>query len=90
MKYVWKSHYSKALKMLRSSLSNKKKYKWSGKTGAGFIEEDIKEVLISGRNMLYIFFKYNGVFVVRPHDLNLRETKEVIKFLEKKEKGGKP
>lgn len=74
------------LKALRMSYYQKSKNGWSNETGAGFIAEDLVEVGcdVDEQGKIIIDLKNNGDdwWTVRIPELNLRETKELIIFLE--------
>ena len=72
---------SMLLKMLRNSRTRKIKNGWSREAGAGFIESDIKEVKLYGKTFtIYFNFLHHQAFTTA--DLNLRETEELIKWIE--------
>lgn len=79
--YNWKDRKNRLLKMLRMSKKMKEKKGWSRESGAGFIEDDIKFVSMSGKLIKIEFSWGNQDFKV--NDLNLRETEELLKWVEK-------
>ena len=87
-KYEWQSPTTKLLRILRASLAVKKRAKWARDIGAGFIREDIKDVCLANRNTIRV--ELDGLLRIDavPPDFNLRETEELIKFLEEKNNKG--
>jgi len=80
-KYDWKDADSKMLRMLRNSKSLKEKYGWSRDVGAGFVEADLTDATLLTENRILIEFPgWNQK--VKTGDLNLRETEELILFIE--------
>lgn len=82
--YNWKSDKTRMLRMLRNSKTLKEKHGWARETGAGFIADDIMDVQILDKGHLYFRFPCHRQ-AMRIRDLNLRETEEAIKYLEKQE-----
>lgn len=81
--YNWKNDTTKLLRILRASKKVKEKNKWSKKVGAGFIFDDIENVQLHGDKSFTLSFA--GVTqVLRANELNLRETNELILFLERR------
>jgi hypothetical protein len=78
-KYTTKS---RLLKILRNSRTQKKKAGWSREMGAGFVAEDIISVAPDSGGLFFVFSW--GTQTIPVQELNLRETEEAIKFLEKK------
>jgi hypothetical protein len=65
---------------------------WSREGGAGFIMEDIREVRLNADRTLTIMIGGENEtektwlkWTVKTADLNLRETEELIKYLEKRQ-----
>lgn len=89
-KYQFKNDYVKMLKILRMSKTIKVKNGWSRNVGAGFICEDIEDLNLTYkvRDSLHknlIIVKTPAMTMkVYPDELNLRETEEAVKWLEKK------
>ena len=80
-KYDWKNTDSKMLRMLRNSKTLKIKNGWSRNVGAGFVDADLTDATLLTENRILIEFPgWNQK--VKTGDLNLRETEELIKFLE--------
>ena len=78
---VNKSEKQKLIKMLEESIKQKTKDGWSEDIGAGIIAEDIMGVIHNSDGSITITaFDRNRNMKIE--DLNLRETKEVLKFLE--------
>jgi len=83
-KYDFKSEKTRLLKILRMSIRQKKKKGWSENIGVGFIADDLKEVkLDDDKNITLISEGFKQTLKVS--DLNLRETKELLKFVENEE-----
>jgi hypothetical protein len=65
----------------------KRKSGWSGE-GSGFVAEDVQGVEYGGRgaggNIIIIHLRWGYHYKPSPAELNLRETEELIKFLEGK------
>lgn len=80
--YKWKDDKTKMLRMLRNSRTLKVKYGWSRNIGAGFIKDDIKTVHLNSDKTFTIHFNFLHTQTFTTGDLNLRETDEVIKYLE--------
>lgn len=84
-KYDWKNAETKMLRMLRNSKAIKEKNGWSNNVGAGFVKEDLTNAILLANNTILIEFPgWNQK--VKTGDLNLRETNELIKYLEEKSK----
>jgi hypothetical protein len=91
-KYEWRSEHTEILRRLRASLTVKKKLGWSRNIGAGFVAEDLCGVQYLGSTKVIRIFM--GEEMIGPNtliydihsiaDLNLRETEELIKWLEEK------
>jgi len=74
------------------SRTEKIKHNWSRDIGAGFIKEDIEDVMLRSDGSIAIMFTWNKpspkAFALgnyqnfKVSELNLRETEEAIKFLE--------
>ena len=80
-KYDWKNADSKMLRMLRNSKTLKIKNGWSRNVGAGFVDADLTDATLLTENRILIEFPgWNQK--VKTGDLNLRETEELILFLE--------
>lgn len=80
-RYDWKDADSKMLRMLRNSKTLKEKYGWSRNVGAGFVKRDVTDAtLLTEKRIRLEFPGWNQT--VKTGDLNLRETEELIKFLE--------
>ncbi|MCW3994943.1 MAG: hypothetical protein NWE98_02185 [Candidatus Bathyarchaeota archaeon] len=72
-------------KALAMSLHFKQKNNWSRETGAGFIAEDIENIQYNPANKtLTLKFGWGTTQTVTIRDLNLRETEEAIKWIDKK------
>lgn len=84
MVYKYKTIYGRLLKALRNSATYKIKHKWSRECGSGFIAEDVREVKEINTGFK-IRFKWGEQFFETTKELNLRETEELIKFLDGKE-----
>jgi len=83
-KYDFKSEKTRLLKILRMSIRQKEKKGWSENIGAGFIADDLKEVrLDDDKNITLISAGFKQTLKVS--DLNLRETKELLRFIENEE-----
>lgn len=83
-KYNWKDEKTRILRMLRNSRTLKQKNKWSREAGAGFIAEDIQNIWLFDDEHKTLGFRFPWrCQYFKTGDLNLRETEEVIKFLEK-------
>jgi len=81
IKYDWKDDTTRMLRALRNSRTLKVKYGWSRESGAGFISEDIKDASLVGKK-IRIYFNWLHQQDFDTCDLNLRETEELIKYLE--------
>lgn len=80
-KYDWKNADSKMLRMLRNSQSQKIKNGWSRDVGAGFVKADLTNATLLTENRILIELPgWNQK--VKTGDLNLRETEELIKYIE--------
>lgn len=79
--YQWKSDITKLLRILRASLAVKRKSGWSREVSAGFIKEDIGAVSLEEK-YISIMNTEGDYYCVKVNQLNLRETEELIKFLE--------
>ena len=84
--YTYQSDRTKLLKMLRASLTMKKKKGWSRDVGAGFIAEDIKSVILNPDKTVTIKSHYGLHHNPRYSmwSLNLRETEELLRYVEQK------
>ena len=83
MAYNWKSETSNILRILRASRAVKIKAGWSRWIGAGFICDDISRIVLTGKRRFTIDFNWPYKQSFKAHELNLRETEEAIKFLER-------
>jgi hypothetical protein len=79
--YSYKSERTHLIKAIKQSLSVKKKAGWSRDTGPGFICEDILSVRLEGKNIQITTSAFK--MSTPSSEFNLRETKEILKFLEK-------
>jgi len=82
--YNWKDDKTKLLRMLRNSKTKKEKNGWSREVGAGFVKDDLDSIELGPDNTITIrteAFAQTG----KTGDFNLRETEEMIKFLEEKQ-----
>ena len=84
--YNWKNDKTKLLRMLRNSKTLKEKNRWTRKSGAGFIKEDIKSLKL-GSDKTIIVTAETFTVTGKTGDYNLRETEEMIKFLEGENEG---
>ena len=78
-----KKNETKLLKMLRTSKTLKEKNGWSRAMGAGFVKDDLDSISLSHDKTITIVteaFTVTG----KTGDFNLRETEEMIKFVEGK------
>ncbi len=82
-KYNWKNDKTKLLRMLRNSKTKKEKNGWTRASGAGFIKEDIIAVKL-GPDKTIIIMTESFTQTGKTGDFNLRETEEMIRFLEEK------
>lgn len=82
MKYEWKNEATRLLKMLRMSEKRKEQHGWSRNVSAGFIAEDIKEVILNEDKTITVITEA-FTLTQKPIEYNLRETQELIKWLEK-------
>jgi len=83
-KYEWKSDVTKMLRMLRNSRTLKEKFGWSRQVSAGFIAEDITDVVLNpDKTVTVVTEAFN--LTQKPREYNLRETEELIKWLEKQQ-----
>jgi len=83
--YRWKSEKTRLLRILRASRAEKIRQGWSRASGAGFIFEDIESVKLNEDKTITIKFGWGHVQDFKAGDLNLRETEELIEWLEKSE-----
>lgn len=85
-KYHWTSATSRLLRILRASRAAKEKAGWSRHLGAGFIKEDIYDVILVGRGIIAVGIgtseRYVHWLYLHPREINLRENDELIKYLE--------
>ena len=88
---TWKSDITYMLQQLRNSRALKVKAGWSREGGAGFIMEDIRGVHLNPDKTITILTGGENEtektwlpLTVSVGQLNLRETEEVIKYLEKR------
>lgn len=81
-KYEWKNDTSKLLRKLRNSRTLKEKYGWSRDIGTGFIKDDINSVTLNPDGTFTIAFGFNHTQTFTTTDLNLRETEELVRYLE--------
>ena len=79
--YNWKDDKTKLLRMLRNSKTLKEKNGWSREMGAGFIKEDIKSLRLSSDKTITTITE-SFTLTGKTGDFNLRETEEMVKFLE--------
>lgn len=79
--YSWKDDTTKMLRMLRNSKTLKEKHGWSPDTGTGFTKEDIKDVHLNDKTIT-VHFKWSHIQNFETKDFNLRETCELIEYLE--------
>jgi len=83
---VWHSPWTKMIKGLKHSLAMKRNRGWSRKIGAGFICEDVasvREVPSDSERMKYeIALKDGTRMETHAEELNLRETEELLAFVE--------
>jgi len=85
--YRYKSAKTRMLKKLRASRAAKVKAGWSRKTSPGFIAKDITDVSLAQVwvNDIQICVKTPAFGLIwKTRQFNLRETEEIIKFLERK------
>jgi len=82
-KYNWKNDETKLLRMLRNSKTKKEKNGWTRNAGAGFIKEDIKSLKLGSYNIITITTE-SFTLTGKTGDFNLRETEEMIRFVEEK------
>jgi hypothetical protein len=78
---VNKSEKDKLIKLLEESIKQKIKDGWSEDIGAGFIAEDIIGAMLNTDGSITLGMLANNQNL-KIEDLNLRETKELLKFLE--------
>jgi hypothetical protein len=78
--YDWKSEYTHILRKLNMSKRAKEKAGWTRNIGAGFIKADINDVELNDDGTITIIFFYRAQ-TFKVHELNLRETDEVIRFV---------
>jgi len=84
--YKFKNDIARMLRMLRNSKTLKIKNNWSRDTGAGFLKEDIKELKLNQDETINVRFTWStGFHNYRTNDFNLRETEELIEYLEENE-----
>jgi len=83
-KYEWRSDTTKLLRMLRNSKTLKEKYGWSRQVSAGFIAEDISDVVLNPDKTISVVTEAFNL-TQKPAEYNLRETKELIRWLEQKQ-----
>lgn len=83
-KYQWRSDKTKMLRALRNSKTLKEKFGWSRKIGAGFIAEDITDVVLNADKSITVITEAFNL-TQKPGEFNLRETEELIKWLEKQQ-----
>lgn len=83
-KYEYKSEETELLKKIRTSLTFKKKHKWSRKVGSGFIAEDLRSVTLNPDGSIGVITE---AFVLQQklNEFNLRETEELLRFVENRE-----
>lgn len=79
--YVWKSEYSHIFRKLKMFKTAKEKAGWTRNIGAGFIRADIQDVELNDDGSISIIFLFGAPLRVKVHELNLRETDEVIRFV---------
>ena len=80
--YNWKNDRTKLLRMLRNSKTLKEKNGWSREMGAGFIKEDIKSLKLGSDKTITVTAE-SFTLTGKTGDFNLRETEEMMKFLER-------
>lgn len=81
--YNWKGDKTKLLRMLRNSKTLKEKNGWTRRAGAGFVKDDLDSVELGPDKTITVkaeAFTMTG----KTGDFNLRETEEMISFLEMK------
>ena len=69
------------LRMLRNSKTLKIKARWSRKVSCGFIKEDIDTITLNEDKTITVTTQAFSL-TQNVRDYNLRETEELIKFLE--------
>lgn len=79
--YNWKDDKTKLLRMLRNSKTLKEKNGWTRRAGAGFIKEDVKSLQLGSGKTITVTTE-SFTLTGKTGDFNLRETEEMIKFLE--------
>lgn len=77
----FKSPLTRLAGALRMSMTQKKKCGWSREVGAGFIKDDVQDVIPVGKSAVTVHFNWGGVQTMAISDLNLRETEELLKFV---------
>ena len=81
--YDWKSEITKLLRILRASKKVKEKNRWSKNIGAGFIMTDIEGVKLHEDKSFTLAF-CGLKQELKAKELNLKETNELILYLETK------
>jgi hypothetical protein len=71
--------------MLRNSKTLKIKHNWSRDTSAEFIKDDIKEAHLNNDKTITLSFNWPHTQTFNTKDFNLRETEELINYLEENE-----
>jgi len=81
-KYSYKSGKSQLLKKLKASLAIKKRKGWSSEIGAGFVAADINDCWLNSDGTITLILFGDTAHIVKVKQLNLRETEELIKWLD--------
>jgi hypothetical protein len=78
------SDYELILKKLKMAKTGKEKHGWSRESGSGFIAEDIDQVKLRGNDLNFDLWGNTHNQTIPVKELNLSETEEAIRWVEKK------